>query len=305
MSSVRRILIMITLLMLSVGVSASVSAQTTEEADLSATLRQALTRLAKTGNYQYTLDATNLATYTDKKGLVIDSAAIFSSAGAVDDNNHYRDHFTLQSGTTLDDARSTASYAVDRVSIGGATYIHLPVELPSLLQVNVASGWWLDSDLLQHATDPSARLNIGTLINYPNPTQSRLSEQTISSVSDAGTKMLDQRAMHVYDFEIDGVAYLINTQPAGTFLRAIVDVLKARNLLEGNKTSGSAELWFGVDDDRLYRVHSRVDVLLPLLSLLGDSGGYDIEIKADYSITITYPDQPVTITPPASSLLNH
>jgi hypothetical protein len=305
MSKFARSLIVISLLMLFIGFSVSVSGQATEEADPRATVIKALANLAQQGNYAYTIEASSLATYTDKKGQVIHADSLFSSAGEVDANQNFRDSFTERSGVTLEEAQTAVPYQVERVKVGDEIYVSLPANLLTQLRLSLAPGWWRSRELITQVGNQAMKINLGNLVNAPSPTKFSISENTIEAVTDAGTKMIDQREMEVYDLKINGSAYLLE-QPDGTTISSIVQYLKALNLLKGNKTSVSASFWFGLDDGRLYGGTSEVDILLPLLSLTGDSrAGYDLEIKASYTATVSYPDQPVEITPPDESLLNH
>jgi hypothetical protein len=77
-------------------------------------------------------------------------------------------------------------------------------------------------------------------------------------------------------------------------------MLEKANALDDNPTAVSGELWFGVDDGRLYGGYENVDLFLPQIPASAASSAltYDLEINAAYTLSFAYPDQPIVITPP-------
>ncbi|MEO8395670.1 MAG: hypothetical protein ABI700_21930 [Chloroflexota bacterium] len=302
----RFVTIILILLSLYIRQSPSVSAQATEEADPRATVLQAFETIHHE-SYHFTLASTTVTTYTLKNSQSFTAVGIYSSSGQVAANGDYHDAIVLKTGTTLKGTQNSPAFQMERTVVNGETYLNLPSNLLTYLQLlKVDAGWWHYSDLVRKIDDAQLQMGIDALVNFPMPSIIPIANGNVNNATEDETKTIDNRVLRVYDLELKDMDYLLAQRP-GTSIRTLIDALKAQDLLSSVDSSFNTQFLLGADDDRLYRIENESQVLFRDLSTSANSSPNidQLKIKTTSTYTLDYPDQTVTITLPDSSLLNH
>ena len=192
-----------------------------DSADDRTAVLQALAVLHK-GNYQFTLEETTLDTFTYADGQVATIAGIYNSSGEVAPNDEYHDTILLQVGTDLTQAGTQPGIQIERVVVGGTTYLNLSEDLLIYMQIpDITAGWWRSDDFLAQIEDKGLPYSINTIINYPIPSKSRVSAETLLSATAGRMVTTDARDLRLYDVASDALALLLSA-PEGTTMALLV-----------------------------------------------------------------------------------
>ncbi len=305
MLSVRRILIVITLLILSVGFSASAAAQPSpDDPDLQAVL-QAFS-IARREGYHFTTKALTINTYTAGDGTVQRQYIGLEQEGDVSANDDVQQKTKITVGGTQEALKAFTPITLLSVAFGNHLYVYLdPQDQWSVGIFNVKPGWWRFADFESQVSDPSVRFLVDNTISLGGPADTIDSGEAVLSVDYTGTDHMDDRELRIYLLQHNVLETLLSSIP-GEGSEHLANVLKYAPLFLSSNLSLSLELRIGAEDGRLYYgfMDSRRGV--PYLSAgYGSEVPYDTENDSISEMTFTYPFKPVTITPPDSSLLNH
>ncbi|MEO8395671.1 MAG: hypothetical protein ABI700_21935 [Chloroflexota bacterium] len=302
MSKTRLLLIIITLLILSVGFSATAAAQSAPDDPNLQAILQAFS-IARREGYHFTTKALTTNTYTAADGTAQSQYIGLDQEGDAAANGDNQQTTKITVGVTLEALKAFTPVTLLSVAFGDYLYIYLdPDDQWSVGVLNVKPGWWVFDDFKAQIADPSARFIVDGVISSGAPADTVENGTNLLRVDANGTERVDNRDMRDYTLWDNVLWGVLNSLP-GTGSAHFANVLKYAPLFLSSNLSLSLQLQIGADDGRLYDM--LMDSRRGVPYLAAHIADYNTENDSTGDTTFTYPFKPIVITPPDNSLLNH
>jgi hypothetical protein len=279
--------LLLILLLLCVSQSPFVSAQAIEEADPRADLTQAFAAFVKAGNYHFTSNSSSLNRDTDLNKQVKTVYYAYSIEGDVLSNSEYHDTIIVKTGVDQQDADAKAALGYERIVTGGKLYLRpLPTD------------HWLEVPSSAFAQHPE----LNTLMHLTIPSRAMINDSLVESVTDGGIEAIDGVDAQRYDLKINGLGVLLAS--AGLAADQLRLAFRSVRPIAASTFDVSEQVWVGVQDKKVYRSTGQSHTVIPYVTYgIQDAPPYDLESRAQFGFTISYPTQPIVITQPENAEL--